>query len=75
VEENLEHLLLKQNEKNVTLAVHPFLYAYFTKGIINQRMKWFFKYNQWIGVEQDSSLAITDFRFFNKEGKLIQTDS
>ncbi|TDI72405.1 MAG: Rne/Rng family ribonuclease [Bacteroidetes bacterium] len=75
VEENLEHLLLKQNEKNVTLTVHPFLYAYFTKGIINQRMKWFFKYNQWIGVEQDSSLAITDFRFFNKEGKLIQTDS
>jgi len=62
VEENLEHLLLKQNEKNVTLSVHPFLHAYFTKGIINQRMKWFFKYNQWIGVEQDSSLAIQIFK-------------
>ncbi len=73
VEENLEHLLLKQNVKNVTLYVHPFLHAYFTKGIIDQRMRWFFKYNQWIGVEQDSSLAITDFKFLNKEGEQIQT--
>jgi ribonuclease G len=73
VEENLEHLLLKQNEKNVTLYVHPFLHAYFTKGIIDKRMRWFFKYNQWIGVEQDSSLAITDFKFLNKEGVQIQT--
>ncbi len=72
VEESLEHLLLKQNERNVTLTVHPYLYAYFTKGIINQRMRWFFKYNQWIAVEQDSSLAITDFRFLNKEGEEIQ---
>ena len=75
VEENLEHLLLKQNEKSVSLSVHPFLHAYFTKGIINQRLKWFFKYNQWIGVEQDSSLAITDFKFFNKEGQEIATES
>ena len=75
VEESLEHLLLKQNEKGVTLKVHPYLYAYFTKGIINQRMKWFFKYNQWIGVEQDSSLAITDFRFVNKGEEEIQMTS
>ena len=72
VEESLEHRLRKQNEKGFTLKVHPYLYAYFTKGIINQRMKWFFKYNQWIGVEQDSSLAITDFRFVNKEEEEIQ---
>ena len=75
VEESLEHLILKQNEKNVTLTVHPYLYAYFTKGIINKRMKWFFKYNQWIGVEQDSSLAITDFKFLNKEAEEIQLSS
>jgi len=75
VEENLEHLIMKQNEKGITLTVHPYLYAYFTKGIINQRMKWFFKYTQWIGVEQDSSLAITDFRFLNKEGEGIQITS
>jgi ribonuclease G len=72
VEESLQHLLLKQNEKGITLTVHPYLYAYFTKGIINKRMKWFFKYNQWIGVEQDSSLAITEFKFLNKEGVEIQ---
>jgi len=75
VEENLEHLLLKQNEKNITLSVHPFLHAFFTKGIINQRMKWFFKYNQWLSVEQDTSLAITDFKFLNKDGEEIQLET
>ncbi len=73
VEESLEHLLLKKNQKSVTLSVHPFLYAFFTKGIINQRIKWFFKYNQWVGVQKDSSLAITDFRFLDKEGQEIST--
>lgn len=75
VEENLQHLLLKQNEKHITVAVHPFLYAYFTKGLISERVKWFFKYNKWVGVEQDSSLAITEFKFLNKEGDMIQMET
>ncbi|MDH3710553.1 MAG: Rne/Rng family ribonuclease [Cyclobacteriaceae bacterium] len=75
VEENLQHLLKKQNEKHITVAVHPFLYAYFTKGLISERMKWLFKYNKWVGVEQDSSLAITEFKFLNKEGDIIQLET
>jgi len=75
VEENLQHLMVKQNEKNITVTVHPFLYAYFTKGLISERMKWFFKYNKWIGVEQDSSLAITDYKFLNRQGEEIQVTS
>ncbi len=71
LEENLHHLLAKQNEKHITVAVHPFLFAYFTKGLISPRLRWFFKYNKWIGVEQDSSLAITEYKFLNKEGEEI----
>ncbi|MGI9542321.1 MAG: Rne/Rng family ribonuclease [Cyclobacteriaceae bacterium] len=72
IEENLAFLLKKQNEKSITLALHPYLYAYFTKGFISPRVKWFFKYNKWVQVEQDSSLAVTEFKFLNRAGEKIE---
>ena len=72
IEKNIEHLLSKQNEKNMVLALHPFLHAYFTKGIISQRLRWYFKYKQWVTLERDTSLGVTEFKFLNKEGEEIQ---
>ncbi|MFD1002439.1 ribonuclease E/G [Ohtaekwangia kribbensis] len=72
VEKNVEHLLVKQNEKDLVLALHPYLHAYFTKGIISQRMRWYFKYKRWVTLVMDSSLAVTEFKFLNKEGEEIQ---
>jgi ribonuclease G len=48
IEKNIEHLFVKQNERNLVLAVHPYLHAYFTQGFISQRMRWYFKYKRWI---------------------------
>jgi ribonuclease G len=72
VEKNIEHLLVKQNEKNLVLAVHPYLQAYFTKGLVSQRLKWYFKYKRWVNVVVDTSLGITEYRFLNREGEEIQ---
>ncbi|SKC75279.1 Rne/Rng family ribonuclease [Ohtaekwangia koreensis] len=72
IEKNVEHLLVKQNEKNLVLALHPYLHAYFTKGIISQRLRWYFKYKRWVSVVMDSSMAVTEFKFLNKEGEEIQ---
>ena len=71
IETNIEHLLVKQNEKDLVLAVHPYLYAYFTKGFISQRMRWYFKYKRWIKLVQDTSMAIVEYKFLNKEGEEI----
>jgi ribonuclease G len=71
-EQVLEHLLLKQNEKNVSLMVHPYLYTYFTKGFPSRRMRWFLKFNRWVRMIQDSSLALNDFKFINKFGEEIE---
>jgi ribonuclease G len=54
------------------LTVHPYLYAYFTKGFISKRVKWFFKYKRWIGIVQDSSLGLTEYEFMNKMGEVIE---
>jgi ribonuclease G len=71
IEEHIEHLFVKQNEQNLVLALHPFLYAYYTKGIISKRVKFFFKYKKWINLVKDSSLGITEFHFLNKDGEVI----
>jgi ribonuclease G len=73
IEKNLDYILAKQNEKKLTLAVHPFLYAYFKQGVISARMKWFYKYHKWVNLEIDSSLGISDFRFLNGMGEEIET--
>ncbi|MGB4843950.1 MAG: ribonuclease E/G, partial [Ferruginibacter sp.] len=74
IERHLEHLFVKQNENKLVLALHPFLYAYYTKGIISKRVKLFFKYKKWINLVKDSSLGITEFHFLNKDGEEIELE-
>jgi len=61
----------KQNEKKLVLALHPFLYAYYTKGIISSGVKFFFQIQTVGGSVKDISLAITEFHFLNKDGEEI----
>ena len=75
IEKNIEHLLVKQNEKNLVLALHPYLHAYFTKGIFSQRVKWYFKYKRWISLVKDTSMAIIEYKFLNREGEEIQLNN
>jgi len=72
IEKNLDYFLAKQNEKKLTLAVHPYLYAYFRQGFFSIRTKWFYKYHKWVNLEIDSSLGISDFRFVNGMGEEIE---
>ena len=72
VETHIDHLLVKQNEKNLVLALHPFLHAFFTSGFISKRMRWYFKYMRWVTLVKDTSLAITEFKFLNRDGEEIE---
>jgi ribonuclease G len=72
IESNLDFLLTKQNEKGVSLVVHPYLQAYFTKGFPSRRAKWYLKYKKWIKIESDTSMGVTEFRFINQNGEDIE---
>jgi ribonuclease G len=72
IEKNIEHLLVKQNEKELVLAVHPYLHAYFTHGMISRRVRWYFNYRRWVSIVKDTSMAIMEYKFLNKEGEEIQ---
>lgn len=71
IENHIQHLFEKQNEKHLVLALHPFLYAYYNKGIISKRVKMYFKYKRWVDMVKDSSLGVTEFHFLNKDGEEI----
>lgn len=74
IESNLDFIMQKQNESGVQLAIHPYLYSFYTSGLISKRMQWFFKYKKWIGLEKDSSLGILDYHFKNKSGEVIELE-
>jgi len=72
IEKNIEHLFVQQNEKHLVIALHPYLHAYFTSGIISQRVKWYFRYKRWVTLVKDTSMAMTEFKFLNRDGEEIE---
>ncbi|MNT22814.1 Ribonuclease E [compost metagenome] len=72
IENNLNYILREQNEKGVTLCVHPYIEAYITKGIFNLQRRWFFKYGQWIKVKAQSSYYLTEFHFISAKDEEIK---
>lgn len=74
IEQSLEFILMKQNQKGLQIQLHPYLHAFFTKGLYSRQMQWFVKYKQWVTLQIDSSLGITDFRFLTKAGDIIDLE-
>jgi ribonuclease G len=72
IEQNIEYILSKQNEKGLSITLHPYLYAYFAKGFPSRRQKWWWRFKTWINLIQDSSLGVTEFQFYNKQGEQIE---
>ncbi len=68
----LEYVLTKQNESQISIILHPFLYAYFTKGLFSIRVKWYIKYKKWINLIQDSTIGVVEYKFFDSKGEEIQ---
>lgn len=66
IENNLRYLIQEQNERFLSIKVHPFIYAYLTKGLLSIRVKWFFKYKKWIKLSPSNSYHFLEYRFFNK---------
>lgn len=72
IENNLKYLLQDQNEKAVTVAVHPFIHAYLTRGIFSTRRKWMWKYNKMIRLKAMANYHMLEYKFFNKNNDEIK---
>ncbi|MFA8450753.1 MAG: ribonuclease E/G [Bacteroidales bacterium] len=73
IENNLKFLLQDQNESGLTVTVHPYVYAYLTKGWIKSiRFKWFMQYKKWIRLVVDQSHHLLEYHFVNKNNDEIK---
>ena len=71
IEKNISYLS-EQKHKSLTIAVHPILYAYLTKGIISKRRKWAWKYKMKLDIREDSTYHLTEFHFFDTHEEEIR---
>jgi ribonuclease G len=73
IEKNLSYLINHQH-KDLTLVVHPIMYAYLTKGGIfgSKKWKWRWKYKQSINLKPNTNYHLTEFHFFDKREEEIK---
>ncbi|HOH83476.1 MAG TPA: ribonuclease E/G, partial [Bacteroidales bacterium] len=72
IENRIQYLLKEQNERKIKLLVHPYLYAYLTKGLYSRHLQWFFKYKQWIKLGYSNNFHFLEYHFFNSAGEEIK---
>ena len=72
IESNLRYLASSQNEKRLTVIVHPYVYAYLTKGLKSVRLQWMLKYKIWLKIKSSESYGLLSFKFFNAAGDEIE---
>lgn len=75
IENNLRYLCREQNEKNLTLQVHPYVAAFlkidFWK-FKSFQWQWRKKFKRWIKVEPISAYHIMEYHFLNAQGEEIK---
>ena len=65
LEEKIEILTRKLHMTQFKLHVHPYVFAYVTKGLVSLLMKWKWKYCKGIKMIPDQSLGMLEYKFYD----------
>jgi ribonuclease G len=73
IENNLSYLYTHQH-KNLSLQVHPILFAYLTKGMFWSSKQWLWrkKYKQKLNIVANSNLYLTEYHFYDDKEEQIK---
>src|SRR5204863_2402647 len=74
IENNLRYFVKEQNEKLLSVIVHPYLEAYLNKGSIFKKSLvegWRKKYKAKVAVKANNNYHIMEYHFFNKSEEEI----
>lgn len=72
IENNLSYLIREQNEKDLTLVVHPFIYAFLRQGLFGYSWKWRRKFGRKIKIEKNNAYHFLEYHFLNKNNDEIK---
>jgi ribonuclease G len=71
IENGLNYLLSEKDMNGISLHVHPFVAAYFTKGLPSIQWKWWWRWKKWVKVVPQGSSRYLEFHVFDGEGKEV----
>ncbi|MBS1564581.1 MAG: Rne/Rng family ribonuclease [Bacteroidetes bacterium] len=73
IEKNLNYLLTHKHT-DLTLVVHPIMYAYLTKGFMfrSKLWKWRLKHKQRIKLKENTNYHLTEFHFYDNHEEEIK---
>lgn len=71
IENALNYLHTEKDMSGLTLKVHPFLAAYFTKGFPSVRMKWWWRWKKSVKVVGEGSHQYLDYSIQDSQGNEI----
>jgi len=73
IEKNLNYLLTHKHT-DLTLVVHPIMYAYLTKGYMfrSRLWKWRLKHKQRIKLKENTNYHLTEFHFYDNHEEEIK---
>ncbi len=72
IEKNLNYLITHKHS-NLTLVVHPIMYAYLTKGwIFSKFWKWKRRFKQNIKLHENTNYHLTEFHFYDDHEEEIK---
>ncbi|MBK8340975.1 MAG: Rne/Rng family ribonuclease [Flavobacteriales bacterium] len=71
IESALNYLLVEKDMSGLTLKVHPFVAAFFTKGFPSIRMKWWWRWRKQVKVVPDGSHQYLGFSIQDGEGNEV----
>lgn len=72
IENNIKYILQEQNEKSLTIGVHPYIHAFLKQGWYSIQRKWFVKFRKWISIKPFNSYHFLEYHFFNANGEEIK---
>ena len=71
IESNLRYLSTSQREKRVTIATHPYIEAYLTKGFRSLRRQWQRKYRMRLAIKPMENYNLLEFKLIDSKGDEI----
>lgn len=66
IQNHLSYLINEQNEKKLSIIVHPYVYAFIRSKFRHIQRKWYKEFGKWIQVEEDSSYHLLEYHIFNQ---------
>jgi ribonuclease G len=65
IERDLEYVIQNRPKTKLSLFVHPFLYAYLKHGLPSRQMKWYFEYQRWVRLHEQTDFHVNEYRFYD----------